>query len=316
MTAEIRVGTSGYYFKDWVGTVYPKGLSSRDYLSHYAASFDTVEINTTYYRIPEPGMFEGMLSKTPEDFVFVVKAPREMTHERHKLSSAEAPFLAAIAPLIREGKLGGILAQFPYPFKANAQSIEHLKRVADTFVGRDIPTNVEFRHDSWYRDEMFGELRSLGLGFVNVDLPKLAHLPRPSSIATSDIAYFRLHGRNQAMWFTHPTPSHRYDYVYADDELEAWAKHIKEIAAQVRRVFVFNNNCHLGSSFIDALKMKPLLGLSLPQPQTQDGGLFAPPSAEEQIKSFASAVANARQAEKPALDEFLRNQRNEAESST
>ncbi len=82
MTATIRIGTSGYSFRDWVGTVYPPGMKSGDYLSHYAKMFDTVEINSTYYRIPSPFMFANMLKKVSRDFTFVVKMPKEMTHER------------------------------------------------------------------------------------------------------------------------------------------------------------------------------------------------------------------------------------------
>jgi uncharacterized protein YecE (DUF72 family) len=224
MAARIYVGTSGYSFKDWIGTVYPMGMNSRDFLSRYAKMFDTVEINSTYYRVPAPSMFSNMLKKVPEDFTFVVKLPKEMTHQREKWNTVVRPFLEGVAPLIEARQLGGFLAQFPYSFKSNSQTLDYLKHVADVLVQYDVPINIEFRHNSWYDKRIFGALKDAGLGFVNVDLPSLSALPEASNIITSDVAYYRLHGRNAKMWWDHPTPSHRYDYLYSDKQLEEWAE--------------------------------------------------------------------------------------------
>ncbi|MEE8195319.1 MAG: DUF72 domain-containing protein, partial [Candidatus Bipolaricaulota bacterium] len=131
MAARIHVGTSGYSFKDWIGTVYPTGTKSRDFLSRYAKMFDTVEINSTYYRVPPPSMFSNMLTKVPEDFTFVVKLPKEITHEREKWNTIIQPFLEGVAPLIEARQLGGFLAQFPYSFRSNSRTLDYLKHVAD-----------------------------------------------------------------------------------------------------------------------------------------------------------------------------------------
>lgn len=264
MTARIHVGTSGYSFKDWIGTVYPMGMKSRDFLSRYAKMFDTVEINSTYYRVPPPSMFSNMLTKVPEDFTFVVKLPKEITHEREKWNTIIRPFLEGVAPLIEARQLGGFLAQFPYSFRSNSRTLDYLRHVADALVHYDVPINVEFRHNSWYDKRVFSALEDAGLGFVNVDLPSLSALPEASNIITSDVAYYRLHGRNAKMWWDHPTPSHRYDYLYNDKQLEEWAERIENAAGTARKCYIFNNNCHLGQSVVNALYLHQRFNLPNP----------------------------------------------------
>jgi len=293
----IRVGTSGYSFKDWVGTVYPSRLKPGDYLSHYAKMFDTVEINSTYYRVPSPFMFVNMLKKVPKDFTFVVKVPKEMTHEREKFDSVLQPFVQGVLPLAKADQLGGLLAQFPYSFKANQESLDHLKQLADAFVHRGVPINVEFRHSSWYSEDIYSNLRDHGLGFVNVDLPRLTNLPEPSNVVTSDVAYYRLHGRNARTWWNHPTPSHRYDYLYNEEELEKWARRIEEAAYKARVCYVFANNCHLGQSVLNALQLHRRFGLRQPTPPPGvSPGMFEP-TVEERIVQLRAAIQAAKRVE-------------------
>ena len=290
MMTGIHVGTSGYSFKDWLGTVYPAKMRAGDFLSHYAKMFDTVEINSTYYRVPSPFMFANMLKKVPSNFTFVVKVPKEMTHDREKLSAVVSPFITGIAPLVEARQLGGLLAQFPYSFKATSEGIDHLKRLAGAFGGLDIPVNIEFRHTSWYNDKTYTALKELGLGFVNVDLPTLPGLPGASNIVTSDVAYYRLHGRNAKMWWHHPAPSHRYDYLYSDDQLEEWAQRIESATTKARVNYVFGNNCHLGQSVVNALHLHQRFSLTKP---TLPPGL-APemfePSTEDLIAQIKSRI--------------------------
>ena len=293
MRARIYVGTSGYSFKDWLGTVYPPAMKPRDFLSHYARLFDTVEINSTYYRVPSPSMFLNMLNKVPQDFTFVVKLPEEMTHEREKWKTVVRPFLEGVAPLIEARQLGGFLAQFPYSFKPNSRTLDHLKHVADVLVRCGVPVNVEFRHKSWYEKSVFSALKHTGLGFVNVDLPSLSGLPQATNIITSDVAYYRLHGRNAKMWWDHPTPSHRYDYLY-DEQLEEWAKRIEDGTRTAKKSYIFNNNCHLGQSVVNALYLHQRF--NLPKPTLPPG--LAPemfePSTEELITQIKRRIEAAR----------------------
>jgi len=294
VAARIRVGTSGYSFADWFGVVYPQGARQGDLLSYYARLFDTVEINVTYYRVPGPQMFAGMLRKVPSDFTFVLKLPKEMTHEREKLGQIAAPFARAAAPLVDAGRLGGLLAQFPWAFKPSSASIDHLRRLADALAGVKAPVNVEFRHASWYAEETYRALRDLGLGFVNVDLPALPDLPPPSNVLTSDVAYYRLHGRNKATWWSRGEGDVRYDYLYERSELEDWALRAEEGAACSQACFIFANNCHLGQSVVNALQLRERFSLPDPAlPPGADAGMFAP-SAEELAAEMRRRIRAAR----------------------
>jgi len=294
MESEIHVGTSGYSFRDWVGTVYPPATPPGKYLTHYAKWFDAVEINATYYRVPSPKMFEAILAKVSSEFTFVVKLPREATHLREKSHEVVAPFRDAIAPLIEHNQLAALLAQFPYSFKKSESSVQYLEALSGTWIPAGIPVNVEFRHIGWYQEETFKILRALGLGFVNVDLPPLPGLPRPSNEVTSGIAYYRLHGRNTKTWWHHDSPGLRYDYLYAEAALETWANRVKENAGTVGKTFVFTNNCHLGQSVVNALQLHQRLGV---KPPTSPPGTSQPlieQSIDSQIAVMTKQIESAR----------------------
>lgn len=253
----IRVGTSGYSFKDWVGPIYPKALPQKEWLGYYARVFDTVEINSTYYRVPSPYMIAALVRKVdPQRFLFTVKVPREMTHDRGKFDETVSPFLAGIEPMVEAGCLGSLLAQFPYSLpRAGEDSVVHLARLREA-IPPTIPVHVEFRHAYWYRPEVFEFLQAHKLGFVNVDLPPLQNLPQEKTgIVTNGIGYFRFHGRNAAKWWEHEDASERYDYLYSEQELEEWVPAIKQAARDGRMTFIFMNNCHMGKSARDAIKL-------------------------------------------------------------
>jgi len=294
VAAQIRIGTSGYSFADWVGIVYPQSVKQGDFLSHYARLFDAVEVNVTYYRVPSPQMFAGMLRKVSPDFSFVVKLPKEMTHEREKLAETAAPFARAVGPLVDAGQLGGLLAQFPWAFKPSPTSLDHLKRLAESLAGIKAPVNIEFRHASWYTEETYATLRNLGLGFVNVDLPALPDLPAPSSVVISDVAYFRLHGRNRRTWWSRGEGDARYDYLYEQGELEDWVPRIQEGTTQARACYIFANNCHLGQSVANALELCSRFALPVPAlPPGAHAEMFAP-SREDLIAEIRRHIREAK----------------------
>jgi uncharacterized protein YecE (DUF72 family) len=302
MTAAVRIGTSGYSFPDWVGTVYPSGTRPGAFLPLYAKLFNAVEINATYYRTPSPQTFARMVERTPNGFTFVVKVPRAMTHELTSFDRELAPFREAIAPLVQARRLGGLLAQFPYAFTPSDTSRRHLERLAREFGpgvagagpdqdrGGGVPLHVEFRHDAWNGEETNDLLRSLGLGLVNVDLPELPHLPRPSAVATTRTAYVRLHGRNAAAWWNQKKGGDRYDYLYSTRELEPWAARIERLAAEADVVYAFANNCHLGQSVLNALQLGERLGCA---PADDTTSLFAH-TLDSRIREMEVAIARAR----------------------
>jgi len=254
-TARILIGTSGYSFRDWVGPFYPSGTRAKDFLPYYARHFGTVEVNSTYYGIPRPEVLARMADKTPEHFRFVVKLNQAMTHDRSLDSNVVRDFQAAIEPLKRAGKYDGLLAQFPWAFRRTPENRRFLASLRDRLATE--PLFVEFRHDSWLTSGLEGSLREHGMGFCAVDEPRLSHLMPPVAMVTSDDAYVRFHGRNEAAWWG--GGAHRYDYDYRREELEEWVSKIRELADRARRVYLFFNNCHAGQAARSAKLMQDLL---------------------------------------------------------
>ncbi len=261
----IKIGTSGFSFPDWKGIIYPDGIRERDMLSFYERElgFRALEVNFTYYTLPSQKSFSAMSKKTSEEFEFVVKAFRGMTHElRDKETGAMIDnqeifkkFKYSLAPLMEEGKLACILAQFPYGFSPHRENFEYLER----FKGgmEDIPLVFEFRNERWLREGILKFLENHGVGFCIVDEPKLPKLMPYLPKATSEIGYFRFHGRNPN-WFNAPT-SVRYDYLYSEGELKEFIPDIKDISQKTTRTLVFFNNCHAGSAAKNAAQMAKLL---------------------------------------------------------
>jgi uncharacterized protein YecE (DUF72 family) len=257
----VLVGTSGYSFPDWVGPFYPAGMKSGDFLGFYARHFDVVEVNSTYYRIPQPRMLEQMEKKTPDHFRFVVKLHQSMTHEGSLDPASYRDFLSALEPLKAAGKYDGLLAQFPWAFRFGVGSLDHLRALRERLG--DEPLFVEFRHVSWTDPSVPGRLREQRLGFCAVDEPDLPGLMPAVTHVTAEDAYVRLHGRNARNWWARPgvdrKGADRYDYEYSPAELGEWVKKIANLATQARRTYVFFNNCHAGQAARNAALMKELL---------------------------------------------------------
>ena len=253
---EILVGTSGYSFPDWVGTFYPPGMKSSDFLNYYSERFPVVEVNSTYYRIPPPRTLEQMERKTPPGFRFVVKLHQSMTHETTREPAIYFQFREALEPLKAAGKYDGLLAQVPWGFQRTPQSQDHLRVLREQLRGE--PLFVEFRHRSWITPELAGELRALDLGYCAVDEPRLTGLVPPVVLQTSQDGYVRFHGRNADNWWGRGGGD-RYDYDYNETELREWLKKITDLAEQARRTYLFFNNCHAGQAARNASLMQELL---------------------------------------------------------
>lgn len=274
----ILIGTSGFSYSDWKGRFYPPDISERDMLAYYAQFFPACEINSTYYRIPGPATTAAMVRKSDRRVTFVVKAHQTMTHTRDAGPSDYGAFLLGVRPMLDNGVLGGILAQFPYSF---SNRLEHRAYLADLAVklGRDAPLIVEFRHQSWNRRETFEILSKLGVSYVNVDEPALKGLLPATSIATGPVGYVRFHGRNRANWFKKDAESwERYDYLYRDEELSEWVPRIRHIDGAVQKTFVFFNNHWQSQAVTNAKKMAEMLECGLPAVFSPPGPL---PGAEE-----------------------------------
>ena len=237
----IHIGTSGYSYDDWVGPFYPEGTDKREFLDYYARHFDCNEVNYTYYRMPDAGTLQAMSAKTPPDFRFVIKANREMTHEREEADETTfEEFVAGLNPLREQGKFGCVLAQFPWGFKLSQQNVDYLKRFRKMTHG--VPVVVEFRNDSWMRDDTFDFLRRANFGYCCVDQPRIDGLLPPRVEATSSIGYVRFHGRNAEKWWEHDEAWERYDYLYSREELTEWVPKVQSLADQTEETYVFFNN--------------------------------------------------------------------------
>jgi len=291
--ARILIGTSGYSFPDWVGPFYPPGIERSKMLDFYAREFPVVEVNATYYRIPPPATLRAMERKTPPEFEFVVKTHHDMTHERSLDPALYQAFARAVEPVQTAGKLHGLLAQFPYSFHRTPEN-ERFLAVLKTRLP-EVPLFVEFRHRSWMEEGVWERLEAEGIGYVSVDEPALPGLVPPIARVTGParIGYVRLHGRNKENWWRNPergrgshaaepvtaaefgplfaavappprpgpsgASSDRYDYLYAEAELQEWVGKIREMTAKAKKTFVFFNNCHVGQAATGAKLMRRLL---------------------------------------------------------
>lgn len=255
----ILVGTSGYSFQDWVGPFYPPGTRPSGMLEYYATCFDAVEINSTYYRLPPPKVFESAAGRTPPGFRFTVKFPGDVTHKRDRGLEIMPAYLAAIAPLEDAGRFRGTLAQFPWSFRDSAENREYIRAVREAHGDR--PLFFEFRHDSWARRGTFELLDGMGAGFCAVDEPRLSGLFPPLVRPTGPTGYVRFHGRNAGNWWEGDSRS-RYDYLYTDDELKEWLAAIHRLAERSKETYIFFNNCHGGQAAENAVRMRELLARS------------------------------------------------------
>jgi uncharacterized protein YecE (DUF72 family) len=253
----IRIGTSGFSYKDWVGPVYPEKLPEKDWLAFYATLFSTVELNVTFYRLPSTRNIDAWLRKTPEDFLFTVKAFRGLTHEREQPDFQS--FSQSIQPLAQAGRMGCVLAQFPNSFHPIPENKDYLKKMRSEL--KDLPLVAEFRHAAWAKPETQEMLRALSMGYCCVDEPQLRGLMPPTAVATSPIGYIRFHGRNAAHWYEHEDPAERYDYEYKVEELEDWVPNIRRVENSTAETYVYFNNHPHGHGVAGARVLGKLLNI-------------------------------------------------------
>jgi uncharacterized protein YecE (DUF72 family) len=271
----IRIGTCSFADEALVKNWYPRGLAPKDRLRYYAEHFDTVEIDSTYYRLPGAVMSAGWAERTPPGFLFHIKAFALMT--RHPVRIEQLPadlraaaevdergrvshppeelraevfhrFLTGIEPLRDAGKLGGILFQLPPYVVFKDSAFDYLAWAGERLRGFTVL--VEFRHRSWLEEENRAQtlafLEQQGMALVIVDAPRLESPTVIPTVAelTSDIAYVRFHGRNAATWHHRGgSAADRFDYLYERGELAEWIEPLRELGGRARQLFaVFNNN--------------------------------------------------------------------------
>ena len=245
---ELHIGTSGWSYNEWAGVFYPSASTNK--LSFYSKVYKTAEVDSSFYAFPSKGLAVGWARYTPEDFLFSVKLPQLLTHEK-KLDLSKGVeadlvrFLGLLKPLITTGKLGPILIQLPpsYSFQSDFGKLKQFLEVAPV----DVRFAVEFRHPSWLKEEVWSFLRGRNVANVIVDEPLLP----PDTVVTADFAFIRWHGHGTRPW---------YNYRYSEKELEGWVPKVKEVASRVTKTFGYFNNHFKGFAVENSLRMMEMLG--------------------------------------------------------
>ena len=262
MSNKIRIGPAGWAYKDWEGIVYPQKPGAKfDPLEYLAKFFNTIEVNSSFYRPFAATTGESWVRRVAQarDFMFTAKLHRVFTHERGKATAADEKQVREGMDVLRNaGKLGALLLQFPWSFKNTDDERVYLTRLLDRF--KDYPLVIEVRHSSWNNPQIYEWLEELRVGICNVDQPLFKKSIRPADVTTSQIGYVRLHGRNYQDWFREKAPrDDRYNYLYSLDELEPWITRIREIAGKTRESYVITNNHFRGQAVVNALEIKATL---------------------------------------------------------
>ena len=221
----VHIGCSGWNYRHWRETVYPKGVPASRWLEHYATMFDTVEVNSTFYRLAIPDAVARWVEQTPPGFIFTLKASRYLTHIKRLagLETGVKRFYEAIEPLVGTRKLGPLLWQLPENFRRDDE------RLAEALKGLPAGRHCfEFRHESWFRPEVYELLRRHGAALVIGDHPER---PFQAYEMTADWTFLRLHygarGRRGN---------------YSDAELDEWRRRIAGWRADVEVYCYFNND--------------------------------------------------------------------------
>lgn len=239
MKKNIHIGTSGWSYKHWRGTFYPEEIKVKDHFSYYVKHFNTVEINNTFYSLPLEETFINWKKNVPEDFIYVIKAYRNITHLK-KLRDPSAslpPFFDRVRLL--DNKLGPIIFQLPPYLKLNME-------VFKTFL-KALPKGYryvfEFRNPDWYKNEVYQLLKKYNCAFCIYELA--GHLS-PFEI-TADFIYLRLHG-----------PGNKYQGSYSDETLQKWAEQCYDWS-NTKEVFVYFDNDEKGYAAFNAIRLRELI---------------------------------------------------------
>ncbi len=238
---KVWIGTSGWTYKHWAGKFYPQDLSPRRWLEYYARHFDTVELNSPFYRVPKRKTFEGWRERTPEGFVFAVKASRLITHVR-KLRGVEEEvrwFFSEVQGLGE--KLGPVLFQLPPSLRVTVDGLEGLLGLLPE--GRYA---FEFRHPSWFTEEVYEVLSHYDAALCVADSPRFPCERR----VTASFLYVRLHGSQRL-----------YASLYTREELEDWAGFIRRgFEMGVEEAFCYFDNDYEAYAVRNALELLEILG--------------------------------------------------------
>lgn len=240
----IYMGTSGYYYDDWIGLFNPPKRSAKalreategeradqDRLLFYQKYFSFVEINHTFYQEPVIAQFAGIEKRSKAGMKYAVKVHKDISHTR-AWDAAQARqlmrrYIAAVGPLVESGRFYSFLIQLEDHCCRTQQRLDYLRGVCEEAVSMRLDVHIEFRHASWHMLQVLTSLKDAGIGICNTDIPPVKHAFPLKAYATTDKGYLRYSGRNLAHWYPPPgaagkvaTRNARYDYEYSVEELK------------------------------------------------------------------------------------------------
>ena len=263
MASIIRCGIAGFTGENWnqgiwSGSVYPspkpRGFHPLEFLAQH---FDTAEIDYTWDRPLREEVGRLWMQKVAHNrnFQFVATLRHRFTQERVVVPAEAASFKRGLRALLRAGRLGALIMQFPWAFKFTKENREFLIQLRREF--HEFPLVAELRHSSWLATEAQGTLIDYKVGFVNIDQPELAKATPPTALLTTGVGFFRLHGRNHEGWFQESGKAG--DYSYSDAELASWRQRIEHVRTFADKSFVMFSNNVRARSFFNALDMQAIL---------------------------------------------------------
>jgi len=223
MAFQYYVGTSGWHYEHWRSIFYPEKLTRAKWLEFYAGHFNTVELNSSFYRLPSEAAFANWRNSSPADFTFAVKVSRFITHIRRLKNSEEAVETFISRAKILGEKLGPLLYQLPPNMHRNGEVLESFL----SGLPQGMEHVIEFRHQSWLEGEVLEILRKHNIGLCVFDMPSLSC----PLMATADFAYIRFHGSSEL-----------YASCYSDEELADWSKRLADLATNLKKVYIYFNN--------------------------------------------------------------------------
>jgi len=240
------IGTSGWSYDHWIGMFYPEDLGKDRWLEFYTESFDSVELNASFYRLPRKKTFQNWGRRTPPEFIFSVKMSRYVTHVKRLLNPEDSlrMFFDSVSGL--GDKCSTILIQLPPGMRFDLERVDSfLKGLTDRY--RSYRFTLECRNKSWFNDEVYNLFRKYGIALCISDTPCYPY----AEVVTSDFVYVRLHGHEQL-----------YASNYSDQQLEEWADKIRKWNEKGMDVYVYFDNDANAYAVKNALKLKELLGYS------------------------------------------------------
>lgn len=237
---KIFIGTSGWHYKHWIGTFYPKETKANEQLAYFLKYFDTVEINNSFYRLPTPETFDTWKRSVPDNFLFSVKASRFITH----MKKLKDPVLSTEkffnnVNFLGE-KLGPILFQLPPSWQLDYQRLEEFM----SHIPAGYQYTFEFRNETWYNEKIYDLLKKYNCAFCIYEIDR--HLS--PFLTTADFIYIRLHG-----------PGGKYEGSYSDETLSEWSDKCLKWKAEGKKVYIYFDNDQAGYAAFNALRLKDLI---------------------------------------------------------